>query len=155
MKSGFSSRYTLIEKKALKQHKYIEDLTLFNAFDEGITDFLTCLALPKNISKKSGYPEEVAMVDSIIANVYGQEGFKEFIKNYFSGKMMHLRKVEKFYGKSSLKYLAYLQTRDYYEKNFNDNKNSLKKALEGRKKIIEFFTTKDELVREKLRKELF
>lgn len=152
VKSGYSSKYSFIKKIGI-EHGSQEKVKLFVAFNEGITDMLTYLTVGGKMATESGigYPEEVGMVLDISNKVYGGGKSKTFLHNYFSGGMMHLRKIEEFYGKGSLKILALLDTKNHYEKKLKENKEALTQALKFRDEVIEFFSTDDEERREILR----
>ncbi|MEA3322984.1 MAG: hypothetical protein U9Q12_02070 [Patescibacteria group bacterium] len=154
IKSGFSSEYSLIEKKV--RHKSIDNKELFNALNEGVTDWLTIVTIPKEQLTPSGYQGEVAIVHSLLKNVYGESDseVKIFLESYFTGKMMHLRNIEKFYGKNSLKLLAHLNTKEYYEESYGHNEEYLEHILQWKSKVVEFFTTDDVSKREDLREKL-
>jgi len=155
IKSGYSSEYSIIESRP--EFIRTREMRIFEAFNEGITDLLTILALPsekKKDIKTSSYATEVALAIAILVNVYdGQDGFKEFIEGYFSGKMMHLRKVEKYYGKKSLSLLANIQTKAHF-KHLCDDEQLFRRVCEVRNSVILFFTTKDNTEREDLRNKL-
>ncbi len=154
-KNGYHSNYYLIDndiKNSITENTRKREL--FQALNEGFTELLTIMTLKANVTRHS-YSDEVNMILNIIKNSY-KEGAEiiKFTQEYFSGGMMHLRKIEKFYGKKSLKMLAYLQTEDVYLEIYGENKKMLKKALKFRKKVIEFFNTKDKDKRENLRKNI-
>ncbi|EKD85879.1 MAG: hypothetical protein ACD_37C00584G0001 [uncultured bacterium] len=156
IKSGYSSSYFLIEKKL--NFARTKEKNLFEAFNEGVTDLLTFLALSDKgrdyANNKSRYKTETAMAAAIMSNVYGQKNYREFIMNYFSGRMMHLRKIEKYYGKGSLGLLAGMGTKDNYKHRYGNDKQLLEKIYEERDFALEFFTTRDKSKREELRKKL-
>lgn len=155
IKSGYSSKYGLIE--ATPEFTRTKGRKLFEAFNEGVTELLTHLSLPDNEKirlQATPYSMEVAMVSAIIVNAYGHAGMKEFIENYFSGKMLHLRKIEKYYGKKSLWLLAKTQTKSFYKDLYGNDKKSLEEVYENRNSAIEFFTTKDKSRREEMRNKL-
>lgn len=155
IKSGYSSEYSVIEAKP--DFLITKEGDIFKAFNEGVTELLTYLAFKMEGEKYSGsnaYAMELAMASAILFKAYGREGFKEFIKNYFSGKMMHLRRIEKYYGKKSLSLLAQIKTRDYLEDACGDDKELLKRALEFREVAIGFFITDDDIKKQEFKNKL-
>ncbi len=150
-KVGYNSTYNLVNKNG-NTSEYTKNL--FIAFNEGITESLTSWIIKDNNKRKRkyGYKEEVEMVEKIKDNIYENEDNKfprEFLQEYFDGGMMHLRKIEKFYGKGSLGLLAELNT-EIKIKNIK-NGQVLAEKLELRRKILEFFTSDDLNKREELR----
>ncbi len=151
-KSGYSSEYVLLEEKTelMRTKKKVR----FESFNEGVTEIMTVFALHDDLSeyvKTSSYSTEIAMVSAIIRNVY-KNRFKDFIDGYFSGNIMHLREIEKYYGKNSLKLLATIDTKKHYEHTYKDDTNLLEQVLRDRNFAIEFFITQNEARKEELRK---
>lgn len=98
-----------------------------NSFNESITEIITNEILvqnkdffeSKNIDlkpletfKAESYAAEIQVFNTILTNLAKyfekeyEEVFQEIKQGYFAGQMMHLRKVEKVYGKNFLIFLA-------------------------------------------------
>lgn len=121
---------------------------IFSAFNEGVTEYLTSEAFGQ-----ADYFEEVELVNKIIKNIYPEkDGLRIFTGGYLNGDMMHLRKIEKFYGFGSLRLLANLQTKDNLI-DFEDEE-LLEMKEEYRKKVLSFFIEEDEGKRIQIRKEI-
>ena len=137
----------------------------FRGFNEGVIDLMVSEMMTKkfeDISRLTGLPkeewkdvdwywDESEIVNSITEKISEVKGEKEedvytrFKKGLFTGEMMHLRDVEKAFGKGSLRIIACWDS-------VKDNDDFSKKEVY--KKIYTYFTTKDETERDNLRKEL-
>lgn len=127
----------------------------FKALNEGVTDLVVSEIVQENLDailkmldlQKSDwkdvnwYHDEGILINRITEKIADQKGeqtddaYKRFRRGLFSGEMMHLRDVEKVYGKDSLRILSYL------ESNVGENDVS---GIEFKEKIYEFFETDDE-----------
>lgn len=94
------------------------------------------------------YPSYI--LDTIIEKIAEKKGedkeatWKRFKKGLFTGEMMHLREVERTFGKGSLRMLAALES---------GTKKDLEEG-EDYRKILEYFKTDDEKEREKIADEI-
>ncbi len=157
-KAGYESSYEmLLDENNDDDLKFFEYKKLFSALNEGITDLLTMVIVRKNDGKAYiGYPDEIKMVNNIVANSYknDREGKIKFIQAYFSGEMMHLRVIEKEYGKGALRLLANLPLIADLERleKIPGMSKKVKKLRETRELVFEFFRTKDLERREEIKK---
>jgi len=101
-------------------------------------------------SKQTIYYYPSNILDTIIGKIAEKNNEKEevvwnqFKKGLFAGEMMHLREVERTFGKGSLRMLAALES-------------GTKKDLEGGedyRKILEYFQTDDEKEREQIAEDI-
>jgi len=144
-------------KEDVKQH--------FKGLNEGVVDMLASEIVQDNLDEVfrltatrkedwknvEWYGEEGDIVNAILdkiavhKNEKRENVYARFKKGLFSGEMMHLRDIEKAFGKDSLRILAYwdptadvsgVSEKDIYEK------------------IYEFFTTADEKKRNEIREVL-
>jgi hypothetical protein len=101
------------------------------------------------ISKVS-YKDEVDLVFKIVKKIYSSEvGLKKFVQGYLDGSMMHLRDIEKFYGKKSLSLLASIETKENLEKYYSDPEE-LEQEKKYREMALSFFMEDDEEKRKKI-----
>ena len=137
----------------------------FRAFNEGMIDIVVSEIVQERlddinelleISKEdwenvSWYWNESELINSIINKISdangerGRDIYTRFEKGLFTGEMMHLRDVEKVFGKHSLRILGSWAPTD-----FDDDPD----GAERYRKIYSFFATEDTAEREKLRQEL-
>ena len=119
------------EKKKIVRQKYSYDYSEhFMGLTEAITEKMT-IEILNNISKQSKFPlkkeqsellghysELIEVLNIIIEKVAKEndqnknEIWENFKIGLFTGEMMYLRKVEKIFGKGSLRILAALQGKD-------------------------------------------
>ncbi|EKE11047.1 MAG: hypothetical protein ACD_15C00150G0002 [uncultured bacterium] len=137
----------------------------FRAFNEGMIDLIVSeivkgklddinklLEISKEDWKNvSWYWDESELINLIVGKISdvkrekGKDIYARFEKGLFTGEMMHLRDVEKVFGKHSLRILGSWDSTD---------KGGDPDKVDRYRKIYKFFATDDEGEREKLRQEL-
>jgi len=135
----------------------------FRGLNEGIIDLIASEILNKNLETISEmldleeedyksinwYYDEGELINAIIEKVAKQKNededdvYMRFKKGLFSGEMMHLRDVEKVFGKDALRIFSYV-----------DPKAKSKKEIEIQGKVYEFFLTDNQERKNQLHAEI-
>ena len=159
LKENYRSGYFNVQHQSENCHCH------FSALDEGVVDLVVSEIVQENLDtifkmldlqkddwkNVSWYHDELNLINIIAEKISTQKGesvddvCKKFKRGLFSGEMMHLRDVEKVYGKSSLRILS------YFEPNIEKNDNE---SISFKEKIYEFFETDDDNRRGELRNEI-
>lgn len=162
----YRSGYQILDKGLVEQGKDLKP-SRFVGFNEAMTELIAGLLwhteedelrnklnLPSLSPEEKessevlvvGYTEQVKLLTYIIGRLNGEPGENpvgDFVRGYFSGDMMHLRRIEKVWGKGALRILSYL------------GEDITAAGRELNKQVYAFFYEEDPSAREEMAKKIF
>lgn len=133
---GYSVQANDANKNKIMRSMYSNYDEHFRGLNEAVTDKMAIEVLNKILKKEplpesmGGYSEFIDILNMIIEKVSQEnnEGvnaiWKAFKRGLFSGEMMHLREIEKIFGRGALRILAALREWDERGGDFKETKAS-------------------------------